>query len=205
MSCTRRPAARSMRSARRSAAMATSAFQSTTVGRAPITVESPIGIELARTAGFLCHTIGARLRRRPQSVQAELDPASSEQATTASGQDQRLTKSDSDKGAAIIPIDAQPPGTCGFGRAPVRDDREDFRPSSIGRTRSGLREPPRPRDEFPTGGARHKESQARTVKSMKMGLAIRSVQSLHVVVAGSRPSTIRFNKAALWPTCLKCI
>lgn len=107
-SCIRHPAVRSTRSAPRSAAMAASAFQSITVGRAPFTAESPIGIELARTAGFHCHTIGARLRRRPQSVQAELDQASSEQATTASGQDQRLTKSDSDKGAAIIPIDALP-------------------------------------------------------------------------------------------------
>ena len=63
---------------------------------------------------------------------------------TASGQRQRLTKSDLDKGAAIIPIDAQPLGTNGFGRAAGRYDREDFRPSSIGRTRSGLWEPPRP-------------------------------------------------------------
>ena len=65
-------------------------------------------------------------------------------STTASGQDQRLTQNHSDKGAAIIPIDAQPPRTNGFGRAAGRNDREDFRPSSIGRTRSGLREPPRP-------------------------------------------------------------
>jgi hypothetical protein len=86
----------------------------------------------------------ARLRRRLHSIQAELDQASSEQATPASGQDQRLAKGDSDKGAAIIPIDAQPLGTNGFGRAAGRYDREDFRPSSIGRTRSGLREPPRP-------------------------------------------------------------
>jgi hypothetical protein len=114
------------------------------VGRARITVASPTGIELAWMAAFLCHTIGARLRHRPHSIQAELDQASSEQPTPASGQDQRLTKSDSDKGAAIIPIDAQPLGTTGFGRAAGRYDREDFRPSSIGRTRSGLREPPRP-------------------------------------------------------------
>ena len=63
-------------------------------------------------------------------------------ATTASGEGQRLTNSDSD--AAIIPIDAQSLGKNGFGRADGRYDREDFRPSSIGRTRSGLREPPRP-------------------------------------------------------------
>lgn len=43
-----------------------------------------------------------------------LDPARPRQA---SGQDQRLTKSHSDKGAAIIPIDAQLLGTSGFGRA----------------------------------------------------------------------------------------
>ena len=73
-----------------------------------ITVASPTGIELAWMAAFLSHTIGARLRRRPESVQAELDRVSSERATPASGQDQRLTRSDSDKGAAIIPIDAQP-------------------------------------------------------------------------------------------------
>jgi hypothetical protein len=70
------------------------------------------------------------------------------QAATAWGQDQRLTKSDSDKGAAILPIDAQPLGTNGFGRATGQYDREDFRPSSIGRTRSGLREPPRPETSF---------------------------------------------------------
>jgi hypothetical protein len=52
--------------------------------------------------------------------------------------------SDSDKDAAIIPIDAQLLGTNGFGRAAELYDREDFRPSSIGRTRSGLREPLRP-------------------------------------------------------------
>jgi hypothetical protein len=63
---------------------------------------------------------------------------------TASGQDQRLTKNDSHKGAAIIPIDAQPLGTKGFGRAARRSDREDFRPSSIGRTCRGLRELPHP-------------------------------------------------------------
>ena len=85
--------------------------------------------------------------RGPQSVPAELDRVLSERATPASGQDQCLTKSDSDKGAAIIPIDAQPLGTNGFGRAAARYDREDFRPSSIGRIRSGLREPPRPSDE----------------------------------------------------------
>ena len=118
--------------------MAASAFQSTIVERVRITVVSPTGIEPGTDAGFLCHPIDARLRRRPQSVQAEVDHASSEQATTASGQDQRLTKSDSDKGAAIIPIDARPLGTNGFGRAAERYDREDFRPSSIGRTRSGL-------------------------------------------------------------------
>jgi hypothetical protein len=72
--------------------MAASAFQSTTMGRARITVASPTGIELARMAAFLCHTIGARLRQRPQSVAVELNQLPSEQATTASGQDQRLTK-----------------------------------------------------------------------------------------------------------------
>ena len=105
---------------------------------------SPVGLSPARMAGFLGHPIAGRLRRRPQSVQAELEQASSEQATTASGQGQRLAQSDSDKGAAIIPIDAQPLGTNGFGRAAGRYDREDFRPSSIGRTRSRLWEPPRP-------------------------------------------------------------
>jgi len=89
---------------------------------------------------------------RQQGVRAELDQALSGQATTASGQGQRLTKSDSDKGAAIIPIDAQPLGTDGFGRAAERYDREDFRPSSIGRTRSGLREPPRPETSFRPAG-----------------------------------------------------
>jgi hypothetical protein len=140
--CIRPPVARSSRSARRSAAMAASAFQSTTVGRARITVASPTGIELAGWRPF--SAIRLARARRPQSVQAELEQASSEQATTASGQDQHLTRSDSDKGAAIIPIDAQPLGTHGFGRAAGRYDREDFRPSSIGRTRSGLWEPPRP-------------------------------------------------------------
>jgi hypothetical protein len=60
----------------------------------------PTGIELARIAAFLCRTISARLERRPQSVQA--DRASFTQVVTASGQDHRLTKSDSDKGAATI-------------------------------------------------------------------------------------------------------
>lgn len=50
----------------------------------------------------------------------------------------------SDQSAAIIPIDAQPQGTNGFGRAAGRNDREDFRASSIGRTRSRLREQLRP-------------------------------------------------------------
>jgi hypothetical protein len=57
--------------------MAALAIQSITVGRAPITGASPSGIELARMAGFLRYTIGAGLRRRPQSLQAELDQASS--------------------------------------------------------------------------------------------------------------------------------
>jgi hypothetical protein len=42
--CIRRPAVMSTRSVPRSAAMAASAFQSTTVGRARITVASPTGI-----------------------------------------------------------------------------------------------------------------------------------------------------------------
>jgi hypothetical protein len=50
------------------------------------------------------------LRRRPQSSKLSLIRASSQRATSASGQGQRLTKSDSDKGAANIPIDAQPLG-----------------------------------------------------------------------------------------------
>jgi hypothetical protein len=56
----RRPAVMSTRSVPRSAAVAASAFQSTTVGRARITVASPTGIELAWMAAFLSHTIGAR-------------------------------------------------------------------------------------------------------------------------------------------------
>jgi hypothetical protein len=91
-----------------------------------------------RTLGLSWH--GCRsffaVRLKPEAWFAE--------GITASGQGQRLTKSDSDKGAAIIPIDAQPLGMDGFGRAAGRYDREDFRPSSIGRTRSGLWEPPRP-------------------------------------------------------------
>ena len=120
--------------------MAASASQSTTVELARITAASPAGIKAGTDGGLSLPEIGTG----PESVQAELNRASSEQATTASGQDQRLTKSDSDKGAAIIPIDAQPLGASGFGRAAERYDREDFRPSSIGRTCSGLREPPRP-------------------------------------------------------------
>jgi hypothetical protein len=61
---------------------------------------------------------------------------------------------------SIIPIDAQPPGTKGFGRAAGWYDREDFRPSSIRRTCSGLREPPRPETSHKP---RNKESQTRTV------------------------------------------
>jgi hypothetical protein len=76
----------------------------------------------------------------------------------------------------------------GFGRAAGRYDREDFRPSSIGRTCSGLREPLRPRDESRAIEARSKESHARTVP--ESGPPIRSLRSKPVVVAGSRPSTI---------------
>ena len=111
--------------------MAASVFQSTTAGHAHIMVASRTGIELARMPVLLC-----RMIENLKSGFAE--------GITASGQRQRLTKSHSDKGAAIIPIDAQPLGTNGFGRAAGRYDREDFRPSSIGRTRSGLWEPPRP-------------------------------------------------------------
>src|ERR1700750_822227 len=78
----------------------------------------PLGLSPTRMAGFL-----RPAPRGLQSVPVELDRASSERATTASGQVQRLTKSDSDKGAAIIPIDAQLLGTNGFGRASGRYDR----------------------------------------------------------------------------------
>jgi hypothetical protein len=64
--CIRRPAVISTRSVPRSAAMAASAFQSTTVGRARITAASPTGIELLRMAGIFCPAIGTSL----QSVQA---------------------------------------------------------------------------------------------------------------------------------------
>jgi hypothetical protein len=83
--------------------MAALAFQSITVGRARFMAVSRTGIELARMAGVLCRT-----SLRPQSVRASAQLASSRQATTASGRGQRLTNGDSDKGAAIIPIDAQP-------------------------------------------------------------------------------------------------
>jgi hypothetical protein len=111
------------------------------VERARITVASPTGIEPGTDGGLSLPSDW----RAPKTPPAERPSwASSERAATASSQDQRLTRNDSDKGAAIIPIDAQPLGTKGFGRAAGRYDREDFRPSSIGRTRSGLREPSRP-------------------------------------------------------------
>jgi hypothetical protein len=78
---------------------------------------------------------------------------------------------------------------------PGEYDREDFRPSSIGRTRSGLREPRRPETSFEPAERDTKKSQTRMV--LESGHAIRSMQSLYDV-AGSRPSTIRFIKAALW-------
>jgi hypothetical protein len=87
--------------------MAASASQSTTVELARITAASPTGIKAGTDGGLSLPEIGTG----PENIQAELNRASSEQATTASGQDQRLTKNDSDKGAAIIPIDAQPLGT----------------------------------------------------------------------------------------------
>jgi hypothetical protein len=60
--------------------------------------------------------------------------------TTVPGQDQLLACESLGPGRGDYPIDAQPHGSNGFGRATVRNDREDFRLSSIGRTRSGLRE-----------------------------------------------------------------
>ena len=105
--CIRRLAVRNPRSAPRSAAMAASASQSTTVELARITAASPTGIKAGTDGGLSLPEIGTG----PENIQAELNRASSEQATTASGQDQRITKNDSDKGAAIIPIDAQPLGT----------------------------------------------------------------------------------------------
>jgi hypothetical protein len=197
--CIRRPAVMSTGSVPRSAAMAASAFQSTTVERARITVASPTGIELARMAGSLCHPVGARLRRRPQSFQAELDRASSEQATPASGQDQRLTRSDSDKGAAIIPIDAQPLGTKGFGRA-ARAVRQ--------RGLSTLLHWPDPQRAAGAAAPLRRVSSRWNATQRNLGpgwFKNRATQSLHDV-AGSRPSPMRFMKAALWPTCpLKCI
>jgi hypothetical protein len=53
--------------------MAASAFQSTTVERAPITAVLPTGTEPSLgIAGLLFPKIGARLRRRLRIVQAEL-------------------------------------------------------------------------------------------------------------------------------------
>ena len=77
--------------------------------------------------------------------------ASRDSPGSGSTLNQRVTRT---RGAAILPIDAQPPGTDGFGRAAGLNDREDFRQSSIGRTRSGLREPPGPLDESQSGGRR---------------------------------------------------
>ena len=51
--------------------------------------------------------------------------------TTASGQGHHLQETDLDQGAAIIPIDAQPRGISGFGRAAARDDREDSDPPPL--------------------------------------------------------------------------
>jgi hypothetical protein len=106
---------------------------------------------------------GARLRRRLQSLQAELDQVSSEQATTASGQDQRLTKRDSDKGAAIIPIDAQPLGTNGFGRSAGRYDREDFRPPPLAGPAAGCGSRRAPETSFEPAERDTKKSQTRMV------------------------------------------
>jgi hypothetical protein len=67
--CIRRLAVRNPRSGPRSVAMAASAFQSTTVERAPITAVLPTGIEPSLgIAGLLFHKIGARLRRRPRRI-----------------------------------------------------------------------------------------------------------------------------------------
>jgi hypothetical protein len=74
---------------------------------ARITAVSLTGIEAGTDGDPFLPELGAG----PENIQAELIRASSAQATTASDQDQRLTKNDSDKGAAIIPIDAQPLGT----------------------------------------------------------------------------------------------
>jgi hypothetical protein len=46
---------------------------------------------------------------------------------------------------------------------PGEYDREDFRPSSIGRTRSGLREPRRPETSFEPAERDTKKSQTRMV------------------------------------------
>jgi hypothetical protein len=85
----------------------------------------------------------ARLRSRSQAA-----PHALPQARTVPGQDQLLASESLGLSAAIIPIDAQPPGTDGFGRTAGRNDREDFRPSSIARTCSGLQKPRCLRDEL---------------------------------------------------------
>jgi hypothetical protein len=102
---------------------------------------------LARTGGPPLPELGAG----PESIQAELKRVPPAQPATASGQDQRLTKNDSDKGAAIIPIDAQIARNKKASEEPPGGTTErTSRPSSIGRTCSGLREPPRPWDESRT-------------------------------------------------------
>jgi hypothetical protein len=183
--CIRRLAVRNPRSAPRSAAMAASASQSTIVKLARITAASPAGIKAGTDGGLSLPEIGTG----PESVQAELNRASSEQATTASGQDQRITKNDSDKGAAIIPIDAQPLGTKRL-RKSRRAVRQRGLPTLLHwpdlQRAAGAAAPLR---RVTSRRARNKESHARTVP--ESGLPIRSVRSSRDVVAGSRPSTIR--------------
>jgi hypothetical protein len=124
--------------------MAALASQSITVGHAHIMVASRTGIELARVAVFFAAQLEAEPPPAERPSFSSISLIQAGQDSLRSGPALNKTNSDSDKDAAIIPIDAQPPGTNGFGRAAGRYDREDFRPSSIGRTRSGLREPPRP-------------------------------------------------------------
>jgi hypothetical protein len=116
-------------------------------------------------AGFLCHPIGTRLRCRPQSVQAELDRASSVQATPASGQDQRLTRSDSDKGAAIIPIDAQPLGTKASEEPPGGTTERTSDPPPLAGPAAGCGSRRAPETSFEPVERDTKKSQARVFKN----------------------------------------
>ena len=117
----------------------------------PLSIAIARGLQLRR-----CRASIACDRRSARAKIDQLIQASHDSPGSGSTLDQRVTLGP----LAIIPIDAQPLGTNGFGRAAGRNDREDFRHPPLAGPAAGCGSRRAPKTSLNPVEAQRKESPA---------------------------------------------